>query len=258
MVKKYLIAFVLFALIYAGAVIATGVGINPAGIHWDFENSGQFSDSFGPFSAAMSSIAALVAFLTYSAQRKELALAREDSKREHIESSKRDFETIFFQLIGLHREICNNIDVGNGENPHQGTDAFLYLVGGWFINNSSENNYEQQEEKFKRFYSQYKNDLGHYLRFDYHVINFIDKSNVDDKMFYIRIFRATLSNSEMLLIALNCMHGSGKEKLKPLVEKYALLHNISSLDAEKVFAVENFERSAFGDRSFSADGRLIG
>jgi hypothetical protein len=46
------------------------------------------------------------------------------------------------------------------------------------------------------------------------------------------------------------MYGGGKLKLKPLVEEFAILHNISTSDAKSRRIIASFEPSAFGDRSF--------
>jgi hypothetical protein len=71
-------------------------------------------------------------------------------------------------------------------------------------------------------------------------------------MLYVRLLRATLSNAEIVLIGLNCMYGGGQRKLKPLVEKYAVLHNISAGDARTWRFAASFDQSAFGDRDIKA------
>ena len=76
-------------------------------------------------------------------------------------------------------------------------------------------------------YRRHREDLAHYFRLFYHIVKFVDESPVDPKAIYIRLIRATRSNSEMVLIGLDCMHGGGQSKLRPLVERYALLHNIA-------------------------------
>jgi Putative phage abortive infection protein len=111
-------------------------------------------------------------------------------------------------------------------------------------------------KSYQNIYVDYRDDLGHHFRIFYHITRFIDESDVKNKMTYIRLLRATLSNAEMVLIGLNCIHGGGEAKLKPLLEKYALLHNISSQFAEKWEITTQFNPTAFGDRVVSADGKL--
>jgi hypothetical protein len=55
-----------------------------------------------------------------------------------------------------------------------------------------------------------------------------------------------LSDSELALIALNCaFHEEGRKKLKPLVEKYGILNNLSK-DIVEIFKLEKkFQASAF-------------
>ncbi|AKQ40915.2 Abortive phage resistance protein abiP [Aurantiacibacter atlanticus] len=80
---------------------------------------------------------------------------------------------------------------------------------------------------WEKTYEKYQNDLGHYFRFLYHLVRYVDRSATDEKHFYIQILRATLSESELILIAVNCCYGEGRDKFKKLVEDHALLHNLS-------------------------------
>lgn len=60
----------------------------------------------------------------------------------------------------------------------------------------------------------------------------------------------------MTLIGLNCAYGEGKFKLAPLVEEYALLHNMSSDDARNYELSNILDKRSFGDRSVLEDGGL--
>lgn len=43
---------------------------------------------------------------------------------------------------------------------------------------------------------------------------------------YASIVRATLSQYELVLLFYNCLSSNGKEKFKPLIEKYAIFNNL--------------------------------
>ena len=63
---------------------------------------------------------------------------------------------------------------------------------------------------------------------------------------YIRLLRTQMLNSELLLVALNCALDKGKAKFKPLIERYALLHNMNPFDVRDFSLNSLFEPEAFG------------
>src|SRR5690606_27107941 len=96
------------------------------------------------------------------------------------------------------------------------------------IKDLSEATVEQTVEAYDKLYSEDKSDMSHYFRTIYHIIKFVDKSEIENKKQYISIARAQLSSYEQILIFYNCLHENGNEKFKPLIEKYALFKNIDS------------------------------
>ena len=249
---KNLTALAIFvAVAYVTIVLLSGLGWNPFNASWDFTNPGEFGDSFGPLSTLMAAAAAVAAIAAYVSQRNELRQAKEDAKIERKLSVKRDFEETFFSLLNLFRETVKEIDVEDqyGANPVCGRDAFRRMIE-IRLGGASSNDVDD-EEKFKKVYTIYRDDLAHYFRLFYHIVKFIDESPLEDKRLYSRLLRATLSNAEIVLIALNCVYGGGKPKLKRLVEKYQMLHNISAGDAKNWRLREKFKKNAFGDRDFA-------
>lgn len=203
-------------------VVLSGLGWNPLNAKWDFTNSGAFGDSFGPLSALMASVAAVSAIATYMAQSAELARVRQREAANDKTAEKAEFERTFFQLLDHHRQTVGSIDLEGAGAQRVGQDAFRSMV--YMLKNNLS---VGLLASWNKTYEKYKNDLGHYFRFLYHVVKFVDQSQVDDKYFYIQIIRATLSESELVLIGANCCYGEGVGKFKELVEKYALLHNLS-------------------------------
>lgn len=234
-------------------ILASALGLNIVSDSLDFERTGQFGDSFGVLNAIMASFAAISAFAAYQAQREELERLKNNEIENNYFAYKRDFESTFFNLLNLFRETVKEIDIKleyDGDIFH-GRDAISKIL------NALDKQYGSViHERWVIIYDKYRDDLGHYFRIFYHIVRFIDESEIKNKLTYIRLLRATLSNAEIVLIGLNCIHGGGQEKLKPLVERYALLHNISSQFAEKWQLTTEFDASAFGDRKVLAGGRL--
>jgi Putative phage abortive infection protein len=241
-------------------ILASAFGLNIFPRTPNFERTGQFGDSFGVLNAIMASFAAISAFAAYQAQREELdRLRATESKREAF-AYKRDFESTFFNLLNLLRETVKEIDVdvdhvgaalGSKGDVARGRDAMAKI-----LDRLDESDSPTTRKNYQDIYADYRDDLGHYFRTFYHIARFIDESDIQNKMTYIRLLRATLSNAEIVLIGLNCIHGGGEAKLKPLVEKYALLHNVSSQFAEKWELTTQFASTAFGDRRVSLEGKL--
>ncbi|MFW2349898.1 putative phage abortive infection protein [Qipengyuania sp.] len=220
--------------------MASGLGWNPLNTSWNFTNTGAFGDSFGPLSAGMASVAALSAIATYRAQSTELERTKKRDRETDKQNARLAFERTFFQLLDHHRQNVSNIDLDGSGPQRTGQDAFRSMV--YYLRNHTATG---MRSAWGKTFSKYQNDLGHYFRFLYHFVRFIDRSGVQDAYFYIQILRATLSESELILLGANCAYGEGAEKFRDLVERYSLLHNLSSK------AIDEFEiRGAFAETAF--------
>jgi len=244
-------------------VVISGTGTNWFPYRWDFENTGQFGDSFGSLSAIMASLAALSALATFRATQSEIEHSRSKEREREDEQSrerqrlldreqsqdariaKSEFEQTFFQLLQTFNAIVSDTDYTSQSKMHQdrGRDAFRRILT-WFEN--SVQTAGSHEKAFENTLKQFRNDLYHYFRFLYHLVNFVHASSGIDKYFYVRLVRALLSDAEIALLALNCLYGEGKEKFKPLVEEYALLHNLSPTYKKRLSLEGKFYPRAFG------------
>lgn len=238
--------------LHLSLVILSGLGFNPLSLEWNFENTGQFGDSFGPLTALFSALAAVSAFLAYRAQRDQLAESREALRADKLDSAKRDFENTFFKMLDLLRDVVKDVRIGSEEKPKTGLRGFSYALTMVY------SHYEYRtvdviRRNYKSMYRDYSNYFAHYFRLSYHILKYIDESDVADKKLYVRIFRANLSNAELVMLGLNAAFGSGSQKFLPLMAKHALLHNISASSARHFFLIDNLPAAVFGDRSLSAD-----
>jgi len=88
-------------------------------------------------------------------------------------------------------------------------------------------------EKYEEFYEKHYYNLGHYFRFLYNILKYIESSNISDKkkVFYLGLLQAQMSSDELGFLFYNALskHGkyeNGKGKLFNWLEKYNLLENI--------------------------------
>lgn len=90
-------------------------------------------------------------------------------------------------------------------------------------------------------------------------MQFADQSSAVGGYFYIKLVRATLSEPELVVLALNGVyHEEGRAYFKPLIERYALLNNLSEsaradFDLYNLYEPEAFERPEAGPNSTDGD-----
>jgi Putative phage abortive infection protein len=244
------------AAIFLAVTVASGAGWNPLGVDWDFQNSGAFGDSFGPLSSMMASIAAISAAMAYLVQREELGRLKLVQAQEEQDRTKRDFESTFFNLLQLFRETVREIEVFDqfDQNPVHGRDALKRILHDYI--GVAKGDDKVDKKTYDSNYRKFRDTLSHYFRIFYHILKYIDESQISDRKLYIRLLRATLTDAEIVLISLNCLHGGGKRKLTPLIVKHAMLHNISAENARLWRIVSAFPIGAFGDRQLDESGTL--
>lgn len=247
-------------ILWITVVIVSGVGFSIFTRQVDFSNTGAFGDSFGPLGAIMAAFAAFAAFETLNEQRNEIARSKEreaiederreredqrriENERNQVELDRRTmFESTFFNLLSYFRDIARETDLGTGDDRKVSRDAFQKICSRMLNFHKANGNLYLAWDSTINYY---KNDLNHYFRLLYHIIKYVDQQQSIDRYFYIRLVRATLSESEIILLFANCAVGEGREKFKPLVETYALLHNVSDLSREVWRMDEHFSIAAF-------------
>jgi hypothetical protein len=82
------------------------------------------------------------------------------------------------------------------------------------------------EGSFDEFWKAYHQELGHYFRFLYNMIRFIDESSFSEEKKYIRLVRAQLSDYELVILFYNSISEQGKN-FRDYVIKYDLLDNMN-------------------------------
>lgn len=210
----------------------------------DFELSGQFGDSFGALSALMASVAAIGAWAAVQDQRAALAKAKENEEKLAASAEKRDFEATFFNLLNTFTRLVEAIDVGRFAWRQTGKDAFGAFVEE--IYKAKGKTDENFSNAYLLTFFKHQNDLAHYFRNLFNLIHFVKDSRPDDAYFYIRLLRSTLSEPELVILALNGLyHDQGEKYFKPLVEEFAILNNISENAKADFDLVKEYEETAF-------------
>jgi hypothetical protein len=242
----------------------------------DCTDRGTFGDKFGAVNALFSGLAfaGLIATLFYQKeelklQREELQQTREELKgqREEFEEQNKTlkrqrFENTFFNMLSLQQEITNNLfyqyekEIDGHINlcTYKGREIFKEIYefaqftyeGLIYPKNTGlklileKNGYTAYTKVFDT------NRFDHYFRHLYRIFKYIDTTNLindEERYEYACIIRSQLSDYELIMLFFNGLSDNGKEKFKPLIEKYAILKNmrsdlLPSAGKEKVFYSE--------------------
>lgn len=236
----------------------------------DLTNRGTFGDMFGAVNAMFSGLAFGGVVFAILLQRKELILQRQELKftRNELEGQKiqleaqnktlqkQNFENTFFELLRLQNEITQQIDlVDNSNKITKGRDCFQVFytrfTKSWnkaHPDHQGKHQIDRINKTYLAFYQAYQSEFGHYFRSLYNLIKFVDNSYVEDKRLYTNLVRAHLSSYELALLFYNALSDMGREKFKPLIEKYSLLKTVPK--AELISPQDHtdlYDRSAYGN-----------
>lgn len=212
------------------------------------EKLGTFGDSAGLLNALFSALAFGGVILTIFWQITESRKQRDDEHRIQ-------FENVFFNMTNTLEHIVSELKV------KRETDSINVFDGGddWFdtgdvhVNTGhearDESPYVEGREVFKYLYEEKQPSISEivkrngiqgyegemtgvfdsYFRYLYRILKYIDDSKLisqEVKYQYAGILRAHLSYMELPFIYYNCLSIYGRDKMKPLVERYHLLKNI--------------------------------
>jgi hypothetical protein len=227
---------------------------------------GTFGDQFGAVNALFSGLAFAGLIYTIILQRRDLELQRNDLKlqREELALTRKEmeeqtaefekqnetlriqrFENTFFNMLSQFQEVVNSLSVTarvNMENvEYVGRDVFSVL----FTNVTVYVDIPKGDRKQQAFFgmghaigklgmegymhSEVPTQFDHYFRLLYRILKFVKTSPLitkfEDEYEYTSILRATLSRYELVWLYYNGLT-FGKNKLKPLIERYAMLKNL--------------------------------
>ena len=224
---------------------------------------GTFGDMFGVTNAFFSGLAFGGVIYAIILQRRELRFEREELELTRIELKwqkpqlktqnttlkKQNFESTFFQLLRLHNETTNSIEHEVDNQLLKGSKCLSFFFGEFTGVYGSIPKDASDEEKnivlaYKTFYVKYKHEVSHYFRTIFAIVDFIENSVVENVELYVNMIRVQLTDRELLLLFYHSLSSEGKE-LKPLIEKYALLKSLPTVNLLKKEHKSLYAESAY-------------
>ena len=172
--------------------------------------------------------------------RKELKGQKKQLEAQNKTFIKQSFENSFFQLTKFHNDFVYSLEICEmlGKNSFVKLKEDIYSS----LSKQPDNIYNQEmvkEEIHAFFYEEasvfndmvkYSNELILYCNSIFNILTFIKQSEIVNKNIYINFFRVQLSLGEMQFLFYFCLTGFGKEKLKQLIEEFAIFKNLTKDD----------------------------
>lgn len=250
------------------------------------KNAGTFGDQFGAVNALFSGLAFTGLIYTIILQRRDLKLQRRDLlyQRRELELTRKEleltrkemedqtaeyekqnetlkiqrFENTFFNMLSQFQEVVNNLKISKNYFGGEGRACFenTYVQNVTIEQSMNDMAYKSISsiilmyglEGYKK--SDWPKQFDHYFRLFYRILKFVHESKVitdfDEKYEYTAMLRAMLSRYELVWLYYNGL-SYGAQKLKPLIERYAMLNNLRRelLVKGKVIGFGEYKDSAF-------------
>lgn len=239
----------------------------------EITNRALFGDSYGSLNTLFSGLAFAGIITSIFLQSQELRETRAEIKgqKEEFElqtkaMNKQVFETTFFQLLQLHNEIVQSLQIEEGYLNNRklchGREVFRVLYKDKFVEQGASYEYAHQfgnDEIFSddinghylKFHRVYGHLVGHYFRNVYQILKYVDRSTVEDKKFYSNLLRAQMSDYELGLLFYNCISELGNTKFKFLIERYSFFEHLHRLSSIEDYEIKMYEKSAYGSTNIS-------
>jgi hypothetical protein len=280
---RALVGLLVIALLVSAGVLISYFVIFSGSLSTSQDRWGQFGDYVGGVLNPLFALLAFTALLyTIYLQKRELGLSRVELRRssnalemQADKQRRQQFESTFFHLLELHNEIVREMRIVDPDAANVGKrgrvcfESHLELFQDCYgqIEREIENADAERiiDEAYRRAFkgikrrkeeggtiTGFQHHIGHYFRNLFTIVSFIDSTKsvdpkaMDDPKQFTNIVRAQLSSYELALLFYNCLAAWGREKFKPLVEKYALLENMDSSLLREARHKQLYEPSAFG------------
>lgn len=174
----------------------------------------------------------------FELQRNELQETRNVFQEQTNTQNKQRFENTFFQLLNFHNQIVIGIDVSTNGGNYTGRDCFKHFYKKLEVASINRARRKHDDDKSKvniiemyyLLFDRDQSDLSHYFRHLYHIIKFVNSSNLtfEEQKSYTNFVRAQLSSYELVMLYYNGLSKYGEEKFKPLIEKFSVLKNLNT------------------------------
>lgn len=186
--------------------------------------------------------------------RGELKAQREEFEEQNKTLKRQRFENTFFNMLSLQQEIVANLSYKwtlrekyfNFETQKIDNEIVEKIYNGRSVFEAiyKEVNVETQSGvKCRGGVRNIIESIGiveyvnireisrfdHYFRHLYRIYKFVDSSPLiedSERYDYACIIRSQLSDYELVMLFYNCLSSNGKEKFKPLIERYSVFNNL--------------------------------
>ncbi|MGL6006074.1 putative phage abortive infection protein [Aeromonas sobria] len=243
--KKLSYIFVLFAIVFGLWIFYPAVASIQRGLFFNSDfGVNEFGDMYGSLNTLFSGLAFSGVIISIFLQSAELKATREEMKAQVVQfeqqteaMQKQVFESSFFSMINLHNTISSNL-----RNENKFEDLFRKLVSFTKSPSCVSNNiHEHLRKTYDVFMAVEYSSIGHYFRYVYQIMKFINGSslNANDKVIYMNILRAQLSNYELMLLFVNCQCYKRSDKFRKLVEEYGFFEHIYDSDLKLLLNAMN-------------------
>lgn len=248
--KRSLILLAIFAVafliaVYAMYILFVGSHISSLGNDWaDFGS--YYGGVAGVFISCLGFIVLLANLFRQEVQIRKIS---SDQSNAHAES-------VVIKLLDV---LSNHVDGmeyrANGE-LRRGRAVFRYLYRNLardfkqLVDGGSDvDSVETIEKAYLRFYRSKGSLVGHYFRTMYNIVKIVDRSCLDQesKEDVLSWLTCRLSRFELVLLFYNCLSSLGRNKFKPLIEKYHLLEHLEDRYIGSYAHLNMYSSSAFVD-----------
>lgn len=211
------------------------------------EDFGNLGDYIG--GVLGTSIALISIVLLYRTYRTQLDITNTQERQSEIQQ----FENTFFQLLSNQRTIlmtCKGTfyDSRSMSSKQRGVVLSDYQ----YIDKIAEElrlqmlNFEYDpslldgeninliriviNDYYLEVFSKQTSQLSHYFRHLYHILKYVETSNVQDKRKYTDLVQAQMSNNELYIAFYNGISIYGRKRMLPLMDQYSFLENLKDTD----------------------------
>lgn len=230
------------------------------------DDRGSFGDMFGSVNAIFSGLAFAGIIITIYIQSYELKLQRKELKlsRKEMELTRNEFnmqngtmklqqfENTLFQILNMFAENTVKLSYSNLANTYSSKEIFQVYY------NNVDNNFRNKAEDILNvdYYSRgahnstitnqilviekddvitilkevngyFHETLYTYFSILHTILKLIEKTELDDKFFYVAIVKSHLTVNELIIIFYHCLLLDNQDEFKILVQYFGLLDNLS-------------------------------
>lgn len=225
-----LIAIVIFVIFASWYFIDSNIPCN--------ETRGQFGDKFGSVNALFSGLAFAGLIYTIVLQRKDLQLQKKDleqtrkelegqkeeAKKQNATLLKQEFNSIFFNLLKVNRDMIESIQVSSFD----GQQALRHLYKRFKENVASTGKTDEDIKcEYEKIYNFNREFFSYYFRSLFRLISIVDRTEVItrfEKYDYLNIVFSQLSDYEIVFIFYDCSCRFTDNNMKNLIEGYSLFN----------------------------------